>query len=144
VTTPRVFLAGSTEAQALLDVTEEVMHNAEKVVDEGWLARDDLVSQREERIWIAVIQCRRGTVCTARRRYEEVIVLRNVEDGFARGMIRLLCGSKLDMYACALDELPLCQRLFAKSLVGCKDGRVIGLVFGFIVEFRYPLCASYV
>jgi hypothetical protein len=78
MTTPCILLTGSTEAQTFLKVTEKVMHNAEKVVDERWLAGDVLIREREEWAGVVVVQWRRGAVCAVRRRYIEVVVLRNI------------------------------------------------------------------
>ena len=56
VTPPTILLARRTKAQTLLNMTEEFMHNAENIVDESRLARDDLVAECEKRIWVAVVQ----------------------------------------------------------------------------------------
>ena len=85
---------------------------------------------------------RRAAECAARRRHEEVVVLRDVEDGFAGIGIRLFRGREFDVETCALDELPLRECLFAESVVGGNDSRILGLVLSLVVELSYLLCAG--
>ncbi len=133
VRTPRVVFALGAKRQALLGVTEKVMHSTkhivhQQVVHSGWLQHQ-----------VVALDVGAG------RLEKQVLVVPNISHhGFAVFVGLATFGPRFQSVASIFDCVPLVDSFFGERIVGRLHLRVIGLVLGGFVFIRDFLCSLHV